>query len=274
MKLEVAVADAPSLAAAVAGGADRIELCSALELGGLTPSPGLMALAAAGSVPTYAMVRPHAGDFVFDPRDVDAMLRDIDAIRAAGLAGVVIGASRPDGMLDLALLERLIAHAQGLGTTLHRAIDLVPDFAEATEAAVALGVERILTSGGARTAPAGMRNIAVAHATAKCRVAIMAGSGLNPGNVERLLARGVVDEIHSSCAGTARPCSEAAARLGFAAGARRTTSMETVSAMKAAMAGQPGTLTGDRGVGASDERKFVRGNVFGSNGRIPEADGA
>ena len=181
MKLEVCVADPQSLAAAVAGGADRIELCSALELGGLTPSPGMMAVAAAAQVPTYAMVRPRAGDFVFDTRDVDVMLRDIDAVHAAGLAGVVIGASRPDGMLDIRLLERLLTHAQGLGTTLHRAIDLVPDFADATEAAVALGVERILTSGGARTALEGMHNIAIAHATAKGRVAIIAGSGPQPG---------------------------------------------------------------------------------------------
>ncbi|MFO1046894.1 MAG: copper homeostasis protein CutC [Geminicoccaceae bacterium] len=234
MKLEVCVADAQSLAAAVAGGADRIELCSALELGGLTPSPGMMALAAAARVPAYAMVRPHAGDFVFEARDLDIMLRDIDAIRAAGLAGVVIGASRPDGRLDIALLERLIAHAQGLGTTLHRAIDLVPDFAEATEAAVALGVERILTSGGAPTALEGMHNLAVAHAAAKGRLAIMAGAGLNPGNVGRLLAHGVIDEIHGSCAGAERPCAATAARLGFAVGARRTTSVAIVSAMKAA----------------------------------------
>lgn len=234
MKLEVCLADPQSLAAAVAGGADRIELCSALELGGLTPSPGMMAVAAAARVPAYAMVRPHAGDFVFDTRDLDTMLRDIDAIRAAGLAGVVIGASRPDGTLDIPLLERLIGHARGLGTTLHRAIDLVPDFAEATEAAVALGVERILTSGGARTALEGMHNIAIAHAAARGRLAIMAGSGLKPGNVEPLLARGVVDEIHSSCAGPVRPSSAAASRLGFAGRTRRTTSVEVVLAMKAA----------------------------------------
>ena len=137
-------------------------------------------------------------------------------------------------MLDIPLLERLLTHAQGLGTTLHRAIDLAPDFAEATEAAAVLGVERILTSGGARTALEGMHNIAIAHATAKSRLAVMAGSGLNPGNVEPLLAQGVVNEIHSSCAGPVRLPSEAAARLGFACRTHRTTSAEVVLAMKAA----------------------------------------
>ena len=226
MILEVCVADPQSLAAAIAGGADRIELCSALELGGLTPLPGLMALAAQSGVPTYALVRPRSGDFVFDDHDTDAM------IRAAGLAGVVIGASRPNGELDLPLLERLIAHAAGLGTTLHRAIDLVPDFAEATEAAITLRVERTLTSGGATTALDGRDTIALMHATARGRLAIMAGSGLTPDNVAQLLE--IADEIHSSCAATI-PSSAPAIRLGFAADTRRVTDPAIVRAMKAAL---------------------------------------
>jgi copper homeostasis protein len=232
MILEVCVADPQSLAAAIAGGADRIELCSALELGGLTPLPGLMSQAAQSGTPTYALVRPRSGDFVFDDRDTDAMLRDIDAIRAAGLAGVVIGANRPNGELDLPLLERLVAHAYGLGTTLHRAIDLVPDFAEAAEAAVSLGVERILTSGGAPTALDGRDTIALMHETARGRIAVMAGSGLTPDNVAQL--RDIADEIHSSCA-SPLASSPAAVRLGFAADTRRVTDAAVVRAMNAAL---------------------------------------
>ena len=170
---------------------------------------------------------------MFDTRDVDVMLRDIDAVHAAGLAGVVIGASRPDGMLDIPLLERLITHAQGLGTTLHRAIDLVPDFADATEAAVALGVERILTSGGCANRPRG--DAQHRHRTRHRQRPPCHHGRLwpQPGNVEPLLAQGVVDEIHSSCAGPERLPSEAAARLGFASRTRRTTSAEVVFAMKA-----------------------------------------
>jgi copper homeostasis protein len=233
MKLEVCVADPQSLAAAIAGGADRIELCSALELGGLTPLPGMMALAAAGPVPAYAMVRPRSGDFVFDAADVDAMLRDIDAIRTAGLAGVVIGANHADGTLDVALLERLLRHAEGLGSTLHRAIDLVPDFAEATDAAVELGVERILTSGGAPAFFDGLDNIALAHATARGRIAIMAGSGIRADNVGQVL--GIVDEVHSSCGGAPVASATGAVRLGFAAPTRRHTDAATVAALKAAL---------------------------------------
>ncbi len=235
MKLEVCVADPQSLVAAIEGGAERIELCSALELGGLTPLPGMLALAAASGVPAYALVRPRSGDFVFDTHDVDAMLRDIDAVRRAGLAGVVVGASRPDGTLDVPVLRRLLDHAAGLGSTLHRAFDLVPDFAEATEAAVSLGVERILTSGGAATALAGLDNIAIAHAAARGRTAIMAGGGLRPDNIAPLLAAGTVDEIHSSCAGPELASAAGAVRLGFAAPARPPTDAAVVAAFKAAL---------------------------------------
>ncbi|MGN6488611.1 MAG: copper homeostasis protein CutC [Devosia sp.] len=237
MKLEVCVADPQSLVAAIEGGAERIELCSALELGGLTPLPGLMALAAESGIETYALVRPRSGDFVFDAGDVEAMLRDIDAVRAAGLAGVVIGANRLDGRLDEAVLARLIAHATGLGTTLHRAIDLVPNFAKATETAIALGFERILTSGGAPTVLEGLGQLALAQATARGRIRIMAGSGLRPDNVLELLAAVPVDEVHSSCAGQPTPSADGAVRLGFAAKTKRHTDAAVVRAFREVLAG-------------------------------------
>lgn len=247
-RLEVSVADPLSLAAVVTGGADRIELCSALELGGLTPSPGMMALAAAATVPAYAMVRPRSGDFVFDAADCDAMLRDIDAIRAAGLAGVVLGASLPDDTLDARLLERLLRHAEGLGSTLHRAIDLAPDIGEAVEAAVALGFERILTSGGCPTAIDGISRIAQAHAVARGRTIIMAGSGLTPQNVGTLLDAVPIAEVHSSCSREYPTTSAGAVRLGFAAPAPRRTDPAIVSAFRQSLVahgdlGWPGAPT-------------------------------
>ena len=98
--LEVCVEDAIGLQAAINGGAGRIELCSALGLGGLTPSPGLMAEAARSPIPVMAMIRPRAGGFVWSTEDLRQMKADIAAARTAGLAGVVLGASRPDGRLD------------------------------------------------------------------------------------------------------------------------------------------------------------------------------
>ena len=187
--LEVCVEDASGLRAAIDGGADRIELCSALSVGGLTPSPGLMVLAGKADLPVYAMIRPRPGDFVFDASDIAVMRVEIDAARAAGLAGVVLGASRLDGALDKEALKELADHAQGLGLTLHRAFDLVPDFADAVETAVDLGFERILTSGGAKRAPDGIDHLAAIIADTRDRISIMPGSGVTLETVGELLSR-------------------------------------------------------------------------------------
>ena len=235
--LEICVADAASLEAAIEGGADRIELCSALELGGLTPSPGLMRLAAQAPIPVYAMIRPRAGDFVFSAWEGEIMLADIEAVGGAGLAGVVLGASQPDGRLDEALLSRQRVHARGLGTTLHRAFDLVPDRPAALETAIALGFERILTSGGAAGASTGLDELVRLHRAARGRIGIMPGSGLTPANIAALLAALPVTEVHSSCSAEGEPWSADAIRLGFAVGGRRCTRAAIVRAFRAAMEG-------------------------------------
>lgn len=234
-RLEVCVADAESLAAAIAGGADRIELCAALELGGLTPAPGLMRLAAKAPIPVYAMVRPRSGDFVFTADDAELMLADIDAIRGFGLRGVVIGASRPDGRLDMDLLRRLCARAKGLGITLHRAFDLVPDFAAAIETAVDLGIERILTSGGAASAPAGLMQLRSLHEMACGRISIMPGAGLTPQNVGTLVQAVPVTEVHSSCSLSRPTRYERAIELHLTQNSHRRTDKETVAEFKRAL---------------------------------------
>jgi copper homeostasis protein len=232
--LEVCVDSPAGLAAAIAGGADRIELCAALELGGLTPSPGLIAMAAECGVPVVAMIRLRPGDFICDAGDLDAARRDIDAVRAAGLAGVVIGASRADGRLDEAALARLVRHAGGLDVVLHRAFDLAPDPSEALEAAIGLGIGRILTSGGATRAPDGLDRLAAICAQAGDRIAILPGSGITAANVGQLLARLPVREVHASCAGeVAQDAAHVA--LGFANATRKQTDAAVVRAMKAAL---------------------------------------
>lgn len=233
--LEVCVDDAIGLEQAVAGGADRIELCSALSVGGLTPTPGLIALAAEQSVPVYAIIRPRSGDFIYSESEVRTMLADIDQVRAAGLAGVVLGASLADGRLDTELLARLIAHSKGLGLTLHRAFDLVPDFSEAIEAAVRLGFERILTSGGAPNVTDGLENLRNIINMAAGRISIMPGGGVSADNIDTLLEQLDVIDIHSS---GGRPIGEIAERilsLGFDTPARRVTDKANVATMKAAL---------------------------------------
>lgn len=235
MLLEVCVDDIAGLHAAVEGGADRIELCSALPLGGLTPGPGLMATAALLPIPAYAMIRPYAGDFRYTREDFQIMKADIDAVRRAGLAGVVLGVSRSDASLDKEMLAELVQHAQGLGKTLHRAFDLVPDVAAAVEIAIELGFERILTSGGAKTAEAGLDTLERAITLAAGRISIMPGSGITPANVGTLLASLSLSEIHASCSAAADAPDARALALGFAPAHPRRTDAATVRALKAAM---------------------------------------
>lgn len=237
MLLEVCVDDIEGLEQAIAGGADRIELCSALAVGGLTPSAGLMGAAAAASIPAYAMIRPRPGDFVYSAAELDVMEADIDTARNAGLAGVVLGASASNGRLDRAALSRLVHHAAGLGLTLHRAFDLVPDIEEAVELAVELGFERILTSGLAKTAAEGVAAIERAITAAAGRISIMPGAGINPASIGTLLPRLAVGEIHASCS-IARPeTNERVLSLGFAAADGRRTSAASVQALKARLVG-------------------------------------
>lgn len=233
MLLEVCVEDIAGLKAAVEGGGDRIELCSALPLGGLTPSTGLMAAAAKIPVPAYAIIRPRAGSFVYSADELEVMKRDIDAARAAGLPGVVLGASMPDGRLDLDALTILTAQAEGLGKTLHRAFDLVPDVEEAVRVAISLGFERILTSGGARTAAEGVAMLEQAIAAAAGRISIMPGSGVTLATVGQLWPRLQVSEIHASCSATASEADERVIALGFSPPSVRRTDAATVRALKA-----------------------------------------
>lgn len=230
--LEICVDDVEGLDRAIAGGADRIELCSALAVGGLTPSAGLMAAAAQRAVPAYVMIRPRAGSFVFSPAEVDQMLVEIDYVRSAGLAGVVLGASDTDGHLDAQVLERLVRRADGLGLTLHRAFDLVPDFAQAVNLAVSLGFERILTSGGAGTAIAGLDALKQIVSHAGQRIAIMPGSGVTATNAAEIVTRLGICEIHASGSTQRMADDLRLAELGFMPATFKTTDTQAVAALK------------------------------------------
>jgi copper homeostasis protein len=233
--LEICVDTAAGLRTASASGADRIELCSALELGGLTPTSGLLALAAEMGVSARVMIRPRAGDFVFTTDDLDMMRADIAAARAHGLEGVVLGANRPDGALDLDMLGTLVEASQGLRKTLHRAFDLVPDIAEAVEQAVALGFDTILTSGRGSSALAGLDDLVLAHKIAAGRITVMAGAGISADNVGTILAAAPLGAIHGSCSGPIAGDSAPATQLGFVSPGRRVTDGTLVNALKRAI---------------------------------------
>jgi copper homeostasis protein len=234
--LEVCVDDVAGLEAAVEGGADRVELCSALALGGLTPSLGLMEIAGTFDIPCNAIIRPRAGDFVYSEEEIDVMLADIAAARNAGLAGVVLGASLADGRLDRTVLQVLAKAAGGLDMTLHRAFDLVPDIPDAVEIAVKLGFSRILTSGGAKTVMDGLSGLKQAVDAAKGRISIMPGSGVSAANVAALLAIEVT-ELHASCSAPAEIGGGKLLDFGFQSDAARRTDAEKVRALKSALSG-------------------------------------
>ncbi|GGA86390.1 copper homeostasis protein CutC [Brucella endophytica] len=237
VKLEVCVDSPEGLRAAIAGAADRIELCSALDVGGLTPSPGLMTLAAKAPIPVYAMIRPRAGSFYFSAEEEAAMIADIDAVQSAALAGVVIGASLPDGNLDLGLLRRLIAHAHGLGTTLHRVFDLAPDPEKALQEAIELGFERILTSGQANTALEGLAVLKNLSRQAQGRISIMPGSGVTAGNAAQIARETSASEVHASCRETIEATDERSIAFGFSATETKITSATRVREIKQKLGG-------------------------------------
>jgi copper homeostasis protein len=192
-----------------------------------------MAQAAGCGVPVLAMIRPRAGDFVWSEPEVRQMEADIAAARNAGLAGVVLGASLPDGRLDSATLARLLQAARGMDCTLHRCFDLVPDLGQALETAISLGFRRILTSGGALRAIEGKAQIAALVAQARGRLSVMPGSGVTADNAPGLVALGVT-ELHASCAAP-RPLAGLVVDLGFAPAIQRHTDAELVRVLKAAV---------------------------------------
>jgi copper homeostasis protein len=196
--VEAAVETLEEALAAKRAGADRIELCANLGVGGTTPSAGLI-----GSVvqqvnhPVFVMIRPRGGDFVYAADEIDAMIEDIDRARPLGIAGIVTGALRSDGSVDVESLRRLMSPAAGLPVTFHRAFDVVANRTEALEQVIDLGASRVLTSGGAATALDGAVAIAMLVDEAGERVSIVAGGKIREQNARDVIARTGVREVHA-----------------------------------------------------------------------------
>lgn len=198
ISLEICVDDLRGLQIANDADVDRIELCSALDQGGLTPTPELISQARQADVPIYAMIRPRGGNFVYDAPEIDAMVAAIQTMKSAGFAGVVFGALTPQHTLDLNAMQRLCHAARGMDITLHRAVDVSANPVDCVEIANNLGISRILTSGGAPTAPEGVETLRKMIAAAGRTVDIMAGSGVTHETVTGLLQAGL-QHVHASC---------------------------------------------------------------------------
>lgn len=229
--LEVCIDSAAGLQACLDGGADRIELCSGLALGGLTPGAGQMHHAAAYPIPVYAMIRPRAGDFCFSSHEIDIMCTDIATAKEAGLAGVVLGAANRKGDLDYHTLERLCLAAGSLKKTLHRVIDTLASPVSAVEQAIDLGMDHILSSGGAPSVQDGIPVLAKMQQISAGRINILAGAGLTPETAQQIAQVTGVDSFHSSCRQPQIETGELTA-FGFGTSQCYTTSVDVIREYK------------------------------------------
>ncbi len=240
--LEICIDRLSDLDTALAGGADRIELCGALGLGGLTPSAGLARLAVerarAGGSRVNAMVRPRDGDFAYDEGDLTTAIAEGKALLAEGVDGLVFGAAR-DGALDRRVLAvwagAMRAERPDVDLTLHRAVDLLVDPVGAVDIAVELGFARILSSGGGRTAPEALPVLAAMQARANGRIVIMPGSGVRAANVQAVIAATGAHEVHASASESSAAADPQAIAMGFAQGPVRRTSLAEVRALRDAL---------------------------------------
>jgi copper homeostasis protein len=203
--IEIATNDYSTVAAAVRGGADRIELCSALSEGGLTPSFGLIKKCKQDfSLPIFPIIRPRSGDFLYTEEEFRIMLDDVLLCKDLGCEGVVVGFLLEDGSVDTRRLEKIVAAAYPMEVTFHRAFDRCVDPFKALEDIIDAGCQRILTSGQELVAPDGADLIRQLVEAADNRIIIMPGSGVRKENIQSLAAQTGAVEFHSSLRSTVK----------------------------------------------------------------------
>jgi len=202
-RIEICVEGIDGLLAAQKAGADRVELCAGLLEGGLTPSIGMVREALKlSTIPFNVIVRPRGGDFLYSEHEFQSMLRDVEALRDLGVAGVVIGCLTEDGRVDIERTRTLVRAAKPLTVTFHRAFDMTRDYREAIEDLVQCGVDRVLTSGQRRTALEGIDILADSVALAGDRLIVMVCGGLNADNIGEVIERTGASEAHFSATRT------------------------------------------------------------------------
>jgi copper homeostasis protein len=200
--LEVIVSSLDDARAAAAGGADRFELCSALALGGLTPSLGtLTAIKQETQIPAMFMIRPRESGMAYTPAELAVMERDAELALEAGANGLVFGFLTPEGDVDVAETRSFLRHcsrvAPGRQWVFHRAFDVVRDPETALEQLIDLGVTRVLTSGRGKTAMEGLDEIRRTVEQAEGRIEVLPGGGIRPENLAQVLETGV-EQVHLS----------------------------------------------------------------------------
>lgn len=200
--IEACVDSYASCQAAYRGGADRLELCANLIIGGTTPSPALFRQVRR-DVPLKinVLIRPRFGDFLYSAAELEQMCDDVSMFRELGADGVVFGVLTPNGDLDRKAMRRLMDCAGTMDVTLHRAFDMTRDPFGALEDAIALGCRTILTSGQQQNAPAGALLLRELYRAADGRIDIMAGSGVKSRNIPAIHAQTGIVVYHTSARG-------------------------------------------------------------------------
>lgn len=184
--------------ASAEGGADRVEFCANLDVDGTTPALDLVIDTLARlSIPVCVMVRPRDGDFVYGSAELARMIADVEALAATGVHGIVVGALNTDHTVDERAMTRLLEASGSMLVTFHRAFDACADLDRALDTLIALGVDRVLTSGGARTATEGAATMRRLVERAGDDLVVMAGGGVRPHNVAQLVAATGVREVHA-----------------------------------------------------------------------------
>ena len=195
--LEVCVQSPTDCSLAAEGGADRVELCQAIELGGLSPSFGTVAAACQISpLPVIVLIRPRPGDFVYSPAEIDCVTKDLEQLKALGARGAAFGALTARGDVDRNALEAWIAASQGLELVFHRAFDSCKAPLESLELLAELGVHRVLSSGGAATAAEGAERLAAWTEATRGRLEILPGGSIRANNVAALIEKTGAEGVH------------------------------------------------------------------------------
>jgi len=197
--IEIATTDYASTLSAIKGGADRIELCSALSEGGLTPSHGLIAQCLHDfDITLFPIIRPRSGDFLYSQKEFDIIQADVQLCKKLGCQGIVTGFLTADGNIDIARTNTITELAYPMKVTFHRAFDRCADPAKALEDIIKGGCTRLLTSGQKPKAPQGSKLIKQLIELANGRIIVMPGSGIRPHNIKELAEHTGATEFHSS----------------------------------------------------------------------------
>ena len=199
-KFEICANSVESCVEAQRGGADRVELCAGMPEGGTTPSYGDVVVARKLLTTTklHVIIRPRGGDFLYSDLEKEIMLEDVRMARRLGVDGVVFGALTAEGDVDMEFMQRLMAEAEGMSVTFHRAFDVCRNPREALEQIIALGCERILTSGQMPKAEEGVELLRELVERAGKRIIIMPGCGVNASNIAHIAEATGAREFHFS----------------------------------------------------------------------------